>query len=1328
MSLNIRKLSLITTALVTIPGAAFMSTAAYADCVVGVGNAVNCETDDDTDGFASGSGLAVTVDSGITVSNATGHALDLGQDTTITNAGAIEITAGTGSAINVRELSLLTNTGTISSTSGIAIQINSSSASDVSVITNTGTIEAIDGEPSLAIVDGDGDITVNNAGDIIGNLSLGAGQNVVRLQDGSTLDGDITAATTGTNQLFLSGNGALTSVVTNFQTLTKDGAGTWTVSEANDFSGGIFINTGTLSGGGSILNGSSTTTGNSIAIASGATANFNDAVSGTYHGVASGAGSVTKTGAGSTTITGANDYTGGTTISAGTLIVTNVGNNLTDSTDLALPGDVANAGTLEFSNINNSTFAGVISGAGDLVKSNAGVLTLTGVNTYTGTTTIDAGTLSIGAANNLGTSSGIVFGGGTLETTATLTLTQPISGASPANLLITGAGNTTTASGIISNETVNKTGAGTLVLGGVNTFDALNIAAGQVNSGAVNGITDTAAVTIETGATLNLTGAETIGSLASGPSVGATGAVTLNAFGLTVGDATSTTFAGVISGTGTLTKAGAGNLTLTGVNTYSGLTTINAGTLTLNNAAGNALGDDNDINITAGTLSVLSGETVDEVDSAASTSVAIGTGADLMIGNADGDSTMAGVVSGAGTLTKNGEGTLDLNAANTVAAVVVNEGDVNLNAANALSDTGALTVNGGTVTLVAGDETVGSLAGTDGDVVLGANDLTVANTAATSFAGAISGTGGLNKNGTATFTLAGVNTYTGDTNVNAGELNIAEDASIGGETDPGTTTTVGDAGTLRVNGTLRGSVTNTGTVAGSGTIIGDLDNSGIVGPGNSAGILTVTGNFAQVAEPAPDEEEVSAASIVATPTLAMEISAGSTPATPVAGTDYDQLAVSGTATLGGTLALTVAPGLYADGAQYDLIVADGGFDGTEFETITGLPTQGFISFEASSILGEDEVSETMALTVTRVNYNTVAQTANQTAAANAFQSAVAGGVANPASNMAGVLIALDGSTAAQARQLFTSASGEIYGSVLTANQDLAASFQRNVNARGRDGKGGGWVNGFYNWGKGSSTTNESGADIDLYGVSAGIDYAAVQNVLVGVAVGYGKANIDGRNGFATADSKAWQVGAYLSFNQNGLGLTGSLGYQDSNGDATRLISGPTGLSRTSVGAPDGKNYLASLEAFYKADMSGMSLMPFAGIAYNKAKIDAFTETGASALSLSVAELSEASTRVYGGLELSGNVSSSDSSSISPYGRVSVSQELSGNDRNIVSTFTGGGSAFTVLGRLPSDTQVDVGAGIKASLAQNVTIFVGYEGHLRGDEKYHGVNGGFRFGF
>lgn len=1326
MSLNIRKLSLITTALVTIPGAAFMSTAAYADCVVGVGNAVNC-TATDTDGFSSGSGLAIDVAAGATVSNATGHALDLGQDTEINNDGTIEITAGTGNAINVQELSLLTNSGTISSTSGTAIQINSSSASDVSVITNTGVIEAIDGEPSLAIVDGDGDITINNAGDIIGNLSLGNGLNVVRLQDGSTLDGDITAAEEGTNQLFLSGNGALTSVVTNFQTLTKDGAGTWTESEANDFSGGIFINAGTLSGGGSILNGSSATTGNAIHIAAGATANFNDAVSGTYRGIASGAGSVTKTGAGTTTITGANSYTGGTTITAGTLVVTNVDGNTTANTALALPGNVANAGTLEFSNINNSTFAGVISGAGALVKSNAGVLTLTGVNTYTGTTSINGGTLSIGAANNIGASSGIIFGGGTLETTATLTLTQPMSGASAANLLITGSGNTTTASGIISNATVNKTGAGTLVLGAVNTFSTLNIGAGQVNSGAVNGIADTAAVVIETGATLNLTGAETIGSLASGPSVGAAGAVTLNAFGLTVGNASSTTFAGVISGTGTVTKAGAGNLTLTGVNTYSGLTTINAGTLTLNNAAGNALGDNNDINITAGTLSVLSGETVDEVDSAASTSVAIGTGANLVIGNADGSSTMAGVVSGAGTLTKNGEGTLDLNAANTVAAVVLNEGSLNLNAANALSDTGSLTVNGGTATLVAGDETVGSLAGTGGTVALGANDLTVANTAATSYAGVISGTGGLNKNGTATFTLTGVNTYTGATNVNAGELNIAEDASIGGATDPGTTTTVGDAGTLRVNGTLRGSVTNTGTVAGSGTIIGDLDNSGIVGPGNSPGILTITGNFAQVAEPAPDEE-VSAASVVATPTLAMEISAGSTPATPVAGTDYDQLAVSGTATLGGTLALTVAPGLYANGAQYDIITAGGGFDGTEFDTITGLPTQGFISFEASSILGEDEVSETLALTVTRVNYNTVAQTANQTAAANAFQSAVAGGVANPASNMAGVLIALDGSTAAEARQLFTTSSGEIYGSVLTANQDLAASFQRNVNARGRDGKGGGWVSGFYNWGKGSSTTNESGADIDLYGVSAGVDYAAAQNVLVGVAVGYGKANIDGRNGFATADSKGWQVGAYLSFNQNGLGLTGSLGYQDTNGDATRLISGPTGLSRTSVGNPDGKNYLASLEAFYKTDMSGVALMPFAGIAYNKAKIDAFTETGASALSLSVAELSEASTRVYGGLELSGNVSSSDSSSITPYGRVSLSQELSGNDRNIVSTFTGGGSAFTVLGRHPSDTQVDVGAGIKATLAQNVTVFVGYDGHLRGDEKYHGVNGGFRFGF
>ena len=110
---------------------------------------------------------------------------------------------------------------------------------------------------------------------------------------------------------------------------------------------------------------------------------------------------------------------------------------------------------------------------------------------------------------------------------------------------------------------------------------ATTVNAGTLRATGGNAISDLSTVTLANiaGATLDLAGSnETIGSLAGGGPVG--GSVTLGAGTLTTGTATSTIYAGVISGTGGLTKVGVqGVFTLTGNNTYTGATTVNAGTL-----------------------------------------------------------------------------------------------------------------------------------------------------------------------------------------------------------------------------------------------------------------------------------------------------------------------------------------------------------------------------------------------------------------------------------------------------------------------------------------------------------------------------------------------------------------------------------------------------------------------------------------------------------------------------------------------------------------------------------------------------------------------------
>ena len=145
----------------------------------------------------------------------------------------------------------------------------------------------------------------------------------------------------------------------------------------------------------------------------------------------SGSGAFTKdTNSSTVTLLGINTYTGNTTISAGTLQIGGAG-QLASGT---YAGSIANNGTLQYSSSAAQTFSGVISGAGNLVKdTNAGTLVISGINTYTGNTTISAGTVQISGSGQLGSGNyaGSIANNATLEysSSANQSLTGVISGA-----------------------------------------------------------------------------------------------------------------------------------------------------------------------------------------------------------------------------------------------------------------------------------------------------------------------------------------------------------------------------------------------------------------------------------------------------------------------------------------------------------------------------------------------------------------------------------------------------------------------------------------------------------------------------------------------------------------------------------------------------------------------------------------------------------------------------------------------------------------------------------------------------------------------------------
>ncbi|UHC20226.1 autotransporter-associated beta strand repeat-containing protein (plasmid) [Methylobacterium currus] len=540
-----------------------------------------------------------------------------------------------------------------------------------------------------------------------------------------------------------------------------------------------------------------------------------------------------KTDLGTLILGGDNTYTGGTVVSAGTLQIGAGG------TTGSIQGDVVNNATLAFNRSDDTAFAGVISGSGAVVKQGAGTLTLSGSNTYAGTTRVAEGTLQVSAAEALGTGLLALQGGGTLRASGTFTDGRgislgPVNGQGGGTVEVDDRQTLTLAGSLTGAGGLTKTGTGTLVLGGANSFTgATTIGGGLLVVGGGASLSDTARLTVGAGAGLRLTDAdETVGSLAGA------GSVALNGHCLVAGgDGTSSAFSGTLSGAGCLTKTGSGTLTLSGSNTYAGTTRVAEGTLQV--SAAEALG--------TGPLALQGGGTL-----RASGTFTDGRGISLGPVNGQGGGTvevddrqtltLAGSLTGAGGLTKTGTGTLVLGGANSfTGATTIGGGLLVVGGGASLSDTARLTVGAGAgLRLTDADETVGSLAGA-GSVALNGHCLVAGGDGTSSaFSGTLSGAGCLTKTGSGTLTLSGSNTYAGTTRVAEGTLQVSAAEALG--TGP---LALQGGGTLRASGTFtdgRGiSLSPVGGQGGGTVEVDDRQTLTLAGSLTGAGGLTKTG-------------------------------------------------------------------------------------------------------------------------------------------------------------------------------------------------------------------------------------------------------------------------------------------------------------------------------------------------------------------------------------------------------------------------------------------------------------------------------------------------------
>ncbi len=581
--------------------------------------------------------------------------------------------------------------------------------------------------------------------------------------------------------------------------------------------------------------------------------------------------------------------TGTLTMTAGTLDMANVNlsvggltgtGNITNASGAAGTRTISVTGT-----VSPAAYSGVISNGTatsvSLTKSGTGTLNLTGVNTYTGVTTINAGVLAVpsiengGVAGNMGAATSaaanIVLGGGTLRYTGFTASTDrnfTLTAGTTSTIEITQAAETLTMSGASTATTgaLTKSGTGTLVLSGANLHTGTTtVTAGTLRHGANNALAS-GAVTVNGGTWDIATFTDAVGAvtLTNGTISGTTGIITGTSYTVSNGDVSA-----ILAGAVTLNKTTTGTVTLSALNTYTGTTTVTAGTLSINSiqdvsGGASAIGApttvaNGTINLAAGT-SVLrytgaghasnrviqtttDGSSIDASGTGTLTltgGVTSGGGSDNLILTGTGTGIMNSIINTVGgNLDKTGTGTWTLGAANSfTGTTTVTAGALEYGINNALS-TGAINVNGGTLDIKTFTDAVGAVTLTSGNILGTTGTLTGTSYAVQSgtITANLAGAGAtLTKSTTGTVTMSGNNTFTGTKTLTAGTLIAASTTALG--------TT---AATLNLNGATLNLSTDASisaynvVVGATSTIVSNRATAG-AGVNHTLGTLSI-GNF-----------------------------------------------------------------------------------------------------------------------------------------------------------------------------------------------------------------------------------------------------------------------------------------------------------------------------------------------------------------------------------------------------------------------------------------------------------------------------------------------------
>ncbi|UWQ94560.1 autotransporter domain-containing protein [Rhodobacteraceae bacterium M385] len=817
--------------------------------------------------------------------------------------------------------------------------------------------------------------------------------------------------------------------------------------------------------------------------------------------------------------------------------------------------------------------------------------------------------------------------------------------------------------------------SGTVTLSGANTYGgATTVADGTLRAGN-NTVLWNRVLVID--GTLNLNGYDVLS-----PDLSGTGIVTSNPAGLATftfnGAGTfDGSFQDGVNGVVAL-EVNTGNASNTFTvnsadSTDSGSTTITTGTFVVN--GGNAIGDESDVSISgAGTLRVLSNETIDSLSGAGSVDLDAST---LTIAG-PGATSFSGVLSGSGGLSLTNSGNLTLSGNNTYSgATTITGGTLAVTGGFAIGDESGVAV-AGALTLLS-DETIGSLSGT-GMVSLNANTLTLAGTDTTAFSGVLSGTGGLSLTNAGTLTLSGVNSYTGNTSVSGG--------------------------TLLVDGQIASpvSVSGTGVIGGSGGL-GQLtvNGGGTIAPGNSIGTVTVVGD----------------ASLASGSTFALEVDGAG---------NADLLAATGNVTIdsGATLAIT-SETAGEDGSTYPwnnsyTFITAGSVSGT-----FGIVTSSLSALDASVTYTAN--SAVLTLARNNIDLTSVATTPNQIATAELLNGA---GPTSP------VTTAIWGAGEAAAPTSLNLVSGEIHASgqthLLQASQlALGAAPTPGSSggavevSQGIGGTSGGslaWGTIFGAWYENRSDGVAATMDGTQFGVFAGTPLMQDASRSFGVMLGFTESSFDVDGRASTGSTSGAHFGLYGSAQIDPITLSYSAVYSDYAIETQRNVA--AGAFTDRLGADYGAAaFSVSVEASYGHYINDLMLQPFAGLSYTRLEVDGFAETGGAA-ALTVAAASHDLTTAHLGVRFAREVTFGNTV-VEANGSLGY-HHVFGDTSPLSNVSLGGSPSVNIAGVPLARDSFTLGLGAAIQLTDTTALSMDYIGELSANAQSYRANLTFEIQF